>query len=827
MHQNMLNRSNELAANYLTYEIKNNLQAEDLATPVKGEEYQRFSSQIAALNLGPEVIRVKIWNRNYTIVWASNEDEVGEQSPGHHELVEVYEGELISEISSGHHLEEKYAYAGTVSAASRVMELYIPIRFGTDNEVKLVFEVYRNIDLLLMEISHHNRTIWVSTALGTALLYLLLFGLIWGASRQLDKQGAEIRLSEERFRSLIHSAQDGIVSIDIIGKIFLINQAAEKIFGYTEADVKNLALDELFMHAENSVLEKELECFFDTGECMTTGNSFELLGRHKKGNTIPLEVSLSVSGEKPNRVLTCLIRDISLQKQMLDQIASGKKEWEETFDTINDAITIHDNDFNIIRANRAAEEMLGLSLPGILKQKCFLSYHGADDPPVKCPSCQTAQTGIESTTEIYEPHLDKYLEIKALPRFDEDKKLMGVVHVVRNITDRKKAEDQHDKLQAQMIQMQKMETVGRLAGGVAHDFNNILSAIIGYSELVLNDLPEDSQLFQDVETIKESGEKAAVLTGQLLAFSRKQVLRMEPVDLNAAIEGMVKILMRLIGENIKLDLHLTPDIRNIIADQGQLEQIILNLAVNARDAMPDGGHLIIETNEAQLEKDYVDEHPDAKLGRHVLLVLSDTGTGMKEDVKQQIFDPFFTTKERGKGTGLGLSTVYGIVKQHESQIYVYSEPGKGTTFKIFFPASDDMALDEFDTIEASIPKGTETILLAEDDQTISRMIKKYLEPLGYNLILAGNGQEAMDLSRSYDGKIHLLLTDVIMPKMDGQELAITIQDERPAIKIIFMSGYTDDVIAHHGVLDPGVNFIQKPITPSKLGQVLKEVLDIS
>ena len=824
MHQNMIGRSNATAANFLIYEIKNKLQIEDLATPKKGEEYRQLSSQIEALNLGPDVINVKIWNRDFTVVWATNKDEVGEQTPGHHELVEVYGGELISEISSGHHLQEKYSYA---SGAEEVMELYIPVRFGSEDEVKLVLEVYRNIDLLLAEITHHNSIIWGSIAIGMALLYLLLFGLVWRASRQIDKQDREIRISEERFRSLIHSAQDGIVSADRSGTIFLINQVAEKVFGYTAAEVQDLSFAELFEHDEGSDFKKELNHFIATGKGLVTEKSFELLGLHKNGRKIPLEVSLSVSGDKDSRVLTGMIRDISHLKQMLDQIASAKKEWEETFDTINDAITIHDKDFNIIRANQAAEELLGISMQSVLRQKCFLSYHGTDSPPVKCPSCRTAQTGVESTTEIYESHLDKYLEIKALPRIDEDRNLMGVVHVVRDITDRKRSEEQHEKLQEQLIQMQKMETVGRLAGGIAHDFNNILSVIIGYSELILNDLPEDNPLFLDVTTIKESGERAAVLTGQLLAFSRKQVLKMQPVDLNSIIEGMAKMLTRLMGENIKLDLHLVPDIRRITADPGQVEQIILNLVVNASDAMPNGGHLIIETNEVQLEKDYVDQHPDAKLGRHIVLALSDTGTGMTEDVKQQIFDPFFTTKERGKGTGLGLATVYGIVKQHESQIYVYSELGRGTTFKIFFPVSKDSIKEESRTVEAGLPKGKETILLAEDDATISRMIKKYLDPLGYNLIGAGNGQEAMDLSRSYGGEIHLLLTDVIMPEMNGQELAHAIQNERPDIKIIFMSGYTDDVIAQHGVLEPGVNFIQKPITPSKLAQVLKDVLSLS
>jgi PAS domain S-box-containing protein len=823
MKQNMLDRSNEVAANFLTYEIKNKLNIEELSTPKTGKEYEEFSKHISGFNLGPDVMRIKIWNRDFTIVWSSDEEEVGEESPGHHELVEVYEGRLISEISSGHHLNEKYAYANT-NVAKTVMELYIPVRFGPQDDVQLVFEVYRNVDNLLNDIYRHNRIVWGSTVTGTFLLYFLLFGLIWGASRQIDQKSAEIRVSEERFRSLIHSAQDGIISADRNGKIFLVNRLAEEIFGYSSIEVKELLFTDLFKHEEQSEFLKEVSCYFDGGECLSEGKTFEPIGLHKNGQSIPLEVSLSVSGEEENQVLTGMIRDITSHKEMLEQIAKGKREWEETFDTINDAITIHDNDFNIIRANQAAEEMLGVSLEKMVMHKCFRAYHGMDEPPVQCPSCMTAKTGIESTTEIYEPHLEKYLEIKALPRYGENKDLIGVVHVVRDITGRRKAEEKHEKLQAQLNQVQKMETVGRLAGGVAHDFNNILSVIIGYSELSLNGLPEDSQLFEDITTIKESGEKAAVLTGQLLAFSRKQVLKMLPVDLNAVIENMAKMVHRLIGEDINLDLHLIPDVGKINADTGQIEQIILNLAVNARDAMPNGGHLIIETSQVDLGNDYVDQHPDAKPGKHVLLAVTDTGSGMTDEVKKQIFDPFFTTKEMGKGTGLGLATVYGIVKQHESQIYVYSEVGKGTTFKIFLPVIEGTAGEKADKPIETIPQGKETFLIAEDDPTIQRMLKSCLEPLGYNLLIASDGKEAIDISNNFEGDIHLLLTDVIMPNMNGQELADAIQEMRPDMQIIFMSGYTDDVISHHGVLEPGVNFIQKPVTPSRLTKVLKEVL---
>lgn len=316
-----------------------------------------------------------------------------------------------------------------------------------------------------------------------------------------------------------------------------------------------------------------------------------------------------------------------------------------------------------------------------------------------------------------------------------------------------------------------------------------------------------------------------MLTGQLLAFSRKQVLNMRPVALNTIVKNMVKMLTRVIGEDITLELHLDPDLGTVVADPVQVEQVLMNLAVNARDAMPGGGHFIIETSMIELGKEYVDQHAGVRLGPHAVLALTDTGSGISEEAREQIFDPFFTTKELGKGTGLGLATVYGIIKQHGGQIYVYSEPGKGTTFKIYLPVKgDDMHTEKVPESVDTIPAGDETILLVEDDASVREMIRAFLEPAGYTILSAGNGPEALALNKAQDGVIHLLLTDVIMPGMNGQEVADAVKKSRPDTRIIFMSGYTDDVIAHHGVLEEGVNFIQKPVTLGTLARELRRVL---
>ncbi len=405
------------------------------------------------------------------------------------------------------------------------------------------------------------------------------------------------------------------------------------------------------------------------------------------------------------------------------------------------------------------------------------------------------------------------------PVRDHNLEIHDVVFVSRDIT-------HEEELEHQLRQSQKMESIGRLAGGIAHDFNNILMAILGYNEIAMSTLEEDNPLYDDLNQIKHSTNRAIKLTRQLLAFSRKQILQPEIINLNELILNIDKMLRRLIGEDIEYVTIPREGLWKVKADPGQLEQVVTNLVVNARDAMPLGGKITIETKNVELDEDYTNNHADAIPGEYVMLAITDTGTGIDPIILDQIFEPFFTTKEREKGTGLGLSTVHGIIKQSGGNIYVYSELGRGTTFKIYLPRVwEETNHKQNIKLFSDTYTGNETVLLVEDDEMVRKLIKKALQKSGYQTLVAGYASEASQLAENYEGKIHLLITDVIMPKMSGKELANQLSEIRTDIKVLFISGYTDNAIVHHGMLDGGIEFLQKPFTTQGLLKKVREILD--
>ncbi len=373
---------------------------------------------------------------------------------------------------------------------------------------------------------------------------------------------------------------------------------------------------------------------------------------------------------------------------------------------------------------------------------------------------------------------------------------------------------------------QRMETVGRLASGLAHDFNNLLTAILGHCDILLHRLPAGDPARKGIEEIRVAGERAAGLTRQLLAYSRRQLMKPRVLDLNAGVTSMVPMLRRLIGEDIDLVARLSAGLGHVEADPTQIEQIIMNLVVNARDSMPRGGTVVVETSNAGLDEAFARVHPPTRPGRYVALIVSDTGTGMDKATLEHIFEPFFTTKQLGKGTGLGLATVYGIVKQSNGYIWVYSEPGIGSTFKIYLPRVDaEVSRDKKSEPAPPLPRGSETVLLVEDDRTVRLLATEMLEMSGYTVLEAGDGREALEVVHRHGRPIDLLLTDVVMPQMSGRELAEGIAALHPRIRVLYMSGYTDGVIAHHGILDTGVAYLQKPFTTDALARKVRETLD--
>ena len=404
----------------------------------------------------------------------------------------------------------------------------------------------------------------------------------------------------------------------------------------------------------------------------------------------------------------------------------------------------------------------------------------------------------------------------------------GVAILSVDVSDRVRGEQalhRARRAEEQLEASQRLEAVGRLAGGVAHDFNNLLSVIVTYTSFALDQLREDDPARADLEEVRKAGQRAAMLTRQLLAFSRKQLLSPDVLSLNRVVSGIEGMLRRLLGEDIDIVVRLADDLAAVVADPGQLEQVVMNLAVNARDAMPAGGTLTLETRNVELDADYAAQHAGVEPGPFVLLAVSDTGTGMEPSVREHIFEPFFTTKPRGKGTGLGLSTVYGIVKQSGGNVWVYTEPGRGTTFKIYLPRVDDPPAEVQPRAIAEPSRGRETVLVVEDEDAVRRLAERILRQAGYAVLSAPNGADALRLCGATGARVDLLVTDVVMPGMSGRELAEHLGRLCPGLRVLYMSGYTDEAIVHHGVLDPGTAFVSKPFTAPDLARRVRQVLD--
>ena len=628
--------------------------------------------------------------------------------------------------------------------------------------------------------------------------------------------------SEERYRRLVELSPD-VVFIQSEGKIAFINSAGVKFFGADSAEelIGKPVLE--LMHPDyRGIVNERIRIL---KEERTEVPVLEEKYLRLDGSSVDVEVAATPFIYRGNPGAQVIARDITERKKAEEALRKSKEFIKNILETVDEGFIVIDNEYKIISANKSYLQAVNKPLEEVTGRHCYeLSHHiykPCHESGEDCPVNITFKTG-EPHTALH-THYDSegnsiFVETKSYPIKDDSGKVVSAIEVINNITEKKRLEDQ-------LHHAQKMEAIGTFAGGIAHDFNNILTAIIGYANLLQMKMKKDEPLRAHVEPILASAERAANLTQSLLAFSRKQVINTKAINLNEIVGNVEKLLRRLIGEDIELNISLADNPMTVVADFGQMEQVLINLATNARDAMPDGGVLIIKTGMMKLDEEYIKSHGYGKTGKYAVISVTDTGFGMDEKTRERIFDPFFTTKDLGKGTGLGLSIVYGIIKQHNGYINVYSEPGKGTTFRIYLPLTKSKIEETKISEEAHSIGGTETILLAEDESDVREITKTVLEEFGYKVIEAVDGEDAVSKFTGSDERIELLLFDVIMPKKNGKETYEEIKKIRPDIKVIFMSGYPADVIDKKGLFDERINFVSKPISPTELLRNIREVLD--
>jgi PAS domain S-box-containing protein len=618
--------------------------------------------------------------------------------------------------------------------------------------------------------------------------------------------------SEERFRMLSEASFEGIW-IHEQGKILDLNRSMAAMFGYEPSALIGSNLLELAAPESRELILEKVQSGSE--------EPYEAVGVRKDGTKFYGEVIGRAIPWYGRKCQVTAIRDITRRKQAERALIESYSLLNAVFEGTSDAIFVKDRQGSYLMINSTGAQFLGLTVEEVI---------GKDDRELFSPETafaimdrdrQLMATGESLTIEetVTAAGVTRtYLTTKGVYR-DTKGKVIGLIGISRDITELKRLEEQ-------FRESQKMEAVGRLAGGVAHDFNNLLTVINGYSGLAFNRLKANDPSRRLLSEIQKAGERAANLTHQLLAFSRKQVLQPQVVSLNILLSELFKLLQRLLGEDIELALVLDPALGLAKVDPGQFEQTIINLAVNARDAMVKGGRLTIETYNIELDEDYAQSHPEVKPGRYVLVAVSDSGQGMDEATKARIFEPFFTTKALDKGTGLGLAIVYGFVKQSGGHIDVYSELELGTSFKVYLPRADDAVPSAKCPSESlKIHKGTETVLLVEDEDSLRSMLKFVLLSSGYTVLEAREGQEAIKVAEQYQGTIHLLVTDVVMPRMSGRQLADLLAKDRPEMRILYISGYTDEAVIRHGVLEASVAFLQKPFSPNNLARKVREALD--
>jgi PAS domain S-box-containing protein len=696
---------------------------------------------------------------------------------------------------------------------------------------------------------------------------------VQGIARDItERKRAEeaLRDSEARKRAILESSMDCIITMDHDGLVVDWNPAAEKTFGYSQNETIGRSMAELIIPERYRERHNQgLARYLATGEGRMLGKRLELSAERRDGTEFPIELTITRIESRGAAMFTGYLRDITDRKKAENRLQA---QYAVTR-ALAESNTISEGAPKILQAvceslgwqygslwtvDRGSNELhcsevwksLGAEaheFETVSRGSVFAPGIGLpgrvwnDNEPLWIPdvledknfprSSHAGKAGLHGACAFPIPFRSEILGVveffsRSIREPDPDLLAMMVTigSQIGQFIQRKRVEEALGDSEEQLRQSQKLEAIGQLAGGVAHDFNNLLTVIGGYSSILLGKLPEESPHRSSIEEIKKASDRASALTRQLLAFSRKQILQPKVLDLNTVVTDLEKMLRRLIGEDIDLLTITSAGLGKVKADPGQIEQVLLNLIVNARDAMPGGGKLTIETRNVVHSEEYAQRHA-AVAGRYVMLAVSDTGCGMDAAIQPRVFEPFFTTKGSGKGTGLGLATVYGIVKQSGGNIFVYSEVGRGSTFKVYLPRVDDVAEADEVAVSKLVPKGTELVLLVEDEEQVRAILKHILENQGYVVLAASNGEQALVISQNLELDIKLLITDVVMPQMSGRELAERVLELRPHLPVLFMSGYTDDAIVRHGLLDEKLNFIQKPFDSASVARKVREVLD--
>lgn len=635
--------------------------------------------------------------------------------------------------------------------------------------------------------------------------------------------------------SILEAIPDAVAAVNQQGVIIQVNSQAEAMFGYTRDELIGQRVETLVPERHRGQHNTHREHFHQQPKIRRMGSGLDLYGRRRDGAEFPVEISLSPVSTGNGSVVLSVIRDISDRKRIEEELRRANEELDRRksrelreyqnrlaliVDSSQDAIIGKNLDGIITHWNKGAEEIYGYTAQEMIGQPISRLA-----PPEKSEEISEILQKIRKgqrveyfeSVRVTKDKRKLNVSISVSPIHDEEGRVVGASTIARNITAQKRVEDQ-------LRQSQKMEAVGRLAGGVAHDFNNLLGIVSACSELLRSRVEPEGVEY--IDNIHEAAKRGASLTRQLLSFSRRQPVQTQVLDLNDRLRDVSKLLKPLMGDDVEISLLPRVGAAIVEADPGQMDQVVVNLAVNARDAMPRGGRLIIETALFDFDESFAREHPPMKAGRYVMLAISDNGVGMDEATRSRIFEPFFTTKEVGKGTGLGLATVYGIIKQSGGHVWVYSEVGQGTTFKVYLPSAEHKLQSTAESEEEPLPPRREgtSILLAEDDALMRRLTRKMLEEHGYKVFEAEDGNAALKIIESSDTPINLTLTDVVMKGMTGPELVLRLIDSYPQMKVVYMSGYTGELVAHQG-LDGGIRLLEKPFTRASLLKTVEAALE--